>query len=390
VSGYVPLFFFNISNRRCFPLPDKVLYTNGEKATIFQIDTLMSFQMGHPSMIPVDCCDVELPRNLENSDFCPETVVLPEARPVTDCTPVLYTIAKASVMSMFRAVVSHTRSLASPPYDQTLALDEQLRNAYSNIPPALKYVPISQSIVDSPGIIMDRTTIEILHLKSIIVLHRQYITACRENPLFNTSRSACLQAVESVLSRQVELHEATQPGCQLYDQKWMVSALTTNDFILAAMVLCLELTIRTQRPSLCTSSAGKGPNLMVEDPEFARYFQLLQQSQRIFAGASDSSAEARVASEAISSTVRMVADGAKLRPGTPRHGLHHPTPGSYSGVVEARLPPNTQIPTGMIYGETPYVDWVRHDIPCCGSGPLPSIINRTFTDSTPTYRPGRS
>ena len=84
--------------------------------SIFQVDTLMSFQMGFPSMIPTEYCDAELPRNLDHHDLYPETTVLPPSRPLSDTTPLLYTIAKAPVVEMFRAVVAHIRSLNPKPY----------------------------------------------------------------------------------------------------------------------------------------------------------------------------------------------------------------------------------------------------------------------------------
>ncbi|KAB5563458.1 fungal-specific transcription factor domain-containing protein [Coniochaeta sp. 2T2.1] len=265
-------------------------------ATIFQIDTLMSFQIGLPSMIPAEYCDADLPRNLENSDFNPETTVLPDARPILDHTPILYTLAKSSIMFVFRSVTSQTRSLSPSSYDQTLSLDAQIRDAYAKVPPAFRYTPISQSVVDSPGVIMDRTTIEILHLKSVIVLHRGYITAHRANPRFDFSRRACLQAAETVLHRQVELHEATRPGCQLNDQRWMVSALTTTDFILAGMVVCLELTVRMQGMG--------GVGFVKDEEEVARYLGVLRRCQGIWAAAAEFSSEARMASEAMETTLR--------------------------------------------------------------------------------------
>ncbi|KAK3061508.1 hypothetical protein LTS18_006047, partial [Coniosporium uncinatum] len=38
-----------------------------------------------------------------------------------------------------------------------------------------------------------------------------------------------------------ELHAACQPGGQLFQDRWMLSSLTMTDFLLAAMVVCLDL-----------------------------------------------------------------------------------------------------------------------------------------------------
>jgi hypothetical protein len=324
--------------------------------TIFQIDTLMSFQMGLPSMIATEYCDTELPRNLENSDFEPETLVLPQPRPISDYTPVLYTLAKSSILSMFRTVIRHTRSLTPCPYDETMALDVQLRSTYNNVPAALIYRPIGQSIVDGPGIIMDRITIEMLHLKSMMVLHRQYITTHRPNPLFNASRRACMQAAQTALFRQIELHEATQPGCQLYDQRWMLTALTMSDFILAAMLICLELTMRCRRPStfLRASSAGD----TADHDVLYSSLHLLQRCQGIWEAAARFSTEARMASDAIASTIRRTRAWQEEE----RPHIQEPFRAEKStredGTMEQDPSTAMQNHIEEAYDEAAYIDWV--------------------------------
>ncbi|KAJ9295781.1 transcriptional regulator family: Fungal Specific TF [Paecilomyces variotii] len=94
--------------------------------TVLQMDGLMSFQMGLPSMIPMEYCDTSVPSNLKDSDFSPESTSLSPARPLTDDTPALYTIVKAGVMDMFKKVVARTQSLSSPSYASTIALDASI------------------------------------------------------------------------------------------------------------------------------------------------------------------------------------------------------------------------------------------------------------------------
>ncbi|CAM1510895.1 Fc.00g084080.m01.CDS01 [Cosmosporella sp. VM-42] len=272
--------------------------------SIYQVDTLASFQMGLPSMIPSEYCDTELPRNLEYSDFYPETSVLPPSRPVSDRTSILYTISKAPILSMFKTVVAHTRSLITPPYNKTMALDGKVRDVNSALPDAFKYKPLRISVIDGPGIIMNRITIEMIHLKSIIVLHRQYIPTYRQDALYDHSRRAVLEAAQSILERQTELHQATQSGGQLHNERWMVSALTTTDFILAAMVICLELTIRMRQ-----AETAWNRNAMItegDDNDFGKLVTAIQVSHQIWVAASAYSAEARIAAHALESTIQRV------------------------------------------------------------------------------------
>ncbi|KAJ9137748.1 Fungal transcriptional regulatory protein, N-terminal [Pleurostoma richardsiae] len=321
--------------------------------SIFQIDALMSFQMGLPSMIPSDDCDTELPKNLEYSDFYPDITVLPPPRPLSDHTSILYTIVKARIMSMFKMVVGHTRSLAPPPYEGTIALDSELRIAYAGLPDGFKYKPLSQSIIDSAGTILNRTTIEMLHLKSIIVLHRKYITAYRHDSLYDPSRRACLEAAVTVLDRQAELYQATQAGGQLHDERWMVTALTTTDAILAAMVVCLELTIRMREANLPREQDL--PMVKGDGEDFARYFAAIQTPHQIWSEASKYSTEARIAAHALGSTIERVHAyrDTQAQYSVPQglQGLLHPL----DSASQVRSPPLDHMPRATDGME--FIDW---------------------------------
>ncbi|OAA55861.1 Transcription factor [Niveomyces insectorum RCEF 264] len=314
--------------------------------SIVQVDALISFQMGLPSMIPSEYCDTDLPRNLEYSDFGPETTVLPPSRPFSDYTPIMYTIAKNPVVAMFKTVVGHTQSLLVPPYERTLALDGQLRTAYNNVPDNLRYKPLEQCVVDSPGVIMNRATIEILYLKSVIVLHRRYIKTNRQDARYDFSRNACLEAALHVLDRQKEMYRATQPGGQLHGDRWIGSTLATNDFILAGMILCLELTLRIRQPA----------NKVANNLDVARCIAAVQVSHDIWVAASAFSTEARIAAHALESTVRRVKAHAAGAPSSPASQSSHATGSqldfsSHLGQLSVHQQPASE--DGM-----EYIDWV--------------------------------
>lgn len=258
---------------------------------ILQLDTLMSFQMGMPSVIPPEFCDTEPPRNLKDEDIWSTMLTLPPSRPTSDYTPVLYTIAKGGVMNMFRKVLVHTHSSSStnpPSYPVTIDLDAKLRETYASIPETLKWRPINQSFTVSTGLIINRSTIELLYLKSVIVLHRRYLNTERHDPQREFSRRACINAALEVLARQTELHAATStPHGRLYEDRWMVSSLTAHDFLLASMVICLELSVLMRSPPGKVGKTGS--------PHFARLLDALLNSQRIWASKSIYSNEARTA-----------------------------------------------------------------------------------------------
>ncbi|KAF4950762.1 hypothetical protein FGADI_7958 [Fusarium gaditjirri] len=269
---------------------------SGARISPFDGEMRRRVWMGLPSMIPSDFCDTELPRNLNQSDFYPGISELPPSRPLSEHTAMSYAIIKASVMAMFKKVVKHTRSLTPPSYGETVTLDAEVRAAYDNIPGNFKYKPLTSFIVDEVSIIMSRTTIELLHLKSIIVLHRQYLTE-RQDGRFAFSRKASLDAAERLLERQAEIHQITLPGGLLHDKKWMLTSLTLSDFTLAAMIICLDLTISIRN--------GMRMGACPEDAGLRKYLAIVKGAQEIYASSSETS-EGRIVSHALDSTIRRV------------------------------------------------------------------------------------
>ena len=73
------------------------------------------------------------------------------------------------------------------------------------------------------------------------MLHRKYLIPGKSNPQFQYSRTASVDAAMKLLDVQRMFYEATQPGGQLFGEKWRTNALINQDYVLAAMILCLDL-----------------------------------------------------------------------------------------------------------------------------------------------------
>ena len=203
---------------------------------IRHFDLMNSFQVGLPSNIQSGQYDTALPRNLLDSDFDESSTELPVSRPETDVHQITYFIAKGRMMTVFEKILNQELSLAPVPYDRIMELDSALRQAHSTIPLPLKHKPMSQSFADPSHVIMVRLNIELLYQKSICVLHRKYLTQKTSN---SYSRDACATAAMEILNHQASVHQEAQPGGQLYQDRWMLSSFTMNDFFLAAMILSL-------------------------------------------------------------------------------------------------------------------------------------------------------
>ena len=59
--------------------------------------------------------------------------------------------------------------------------------------------------------------------------------------MFDYSRKTCVDAVLQVLEYQAEVHFACQPGGRFENAQWMLSNLTLQYFLLAAMITSLDL-----------------------------------------------------------------------------------------------------------------------------------------------------
>ncbi|KEY74812.1 hypothetical protein S7711_06499 [Stachybotrys chartarum IBT 7711] len=266
---------------------------------IFQIDALMSFQMGFPSMIPSEFCDAEVPRNLEYSDLYVDMPKLPPSRPLADNTPMLYTIVKASIMTIFKKIVAHTQGLSPESYERTMALDAEMKQAYDTVPALMKRRDVNRSFLDHASLIWQRCTVEVLYLKGLIVLHRRYIKYEVQSSAYEQSRRTCVEAALDILSRQADLHKACEPGGRLYEDRWMIYAIPAHDFLLAAMVLCLDLSVRMRSRLESNGVLGQ-----VDDREY----QALQTSQRIWAVNSVASPDAHIAALALELMISKVAE----------------------------------------------------------------------------------
>lgn len=260
------------------------------------MDLLVSFQIGLPSIIRQDQCDTMLPRYLLDTDFDEDSIELPPSRPPTDSTPISYDITKAGLMSVFGKIVDQTLSIHPVSYEEIMKLDSRLRDAHSSVPPHLQVVPMELSFTDPAWLIMKRLNIELLYLKSLCVLHRRHMGMARFNPCYKYSKQTCIDSAMKLLGHQADIHRELQPNGQLYQDRWFISSFTTHDFLIAAMILSLDLSYTAKAASSGQSSGDVSTG--VHDRR-ADMLQALDISYHIWNETKDQSTEAYRASEAL-------------------------------------------------------------------------------------------
>ncbi|WPG97364.1 Hypothetical protein R9X50_00013900 [Acrodontium crateriforme] len=256
-------------------------------AVISMIDVLISFQLGLPSMVKTIQTDTLPPRNLLDRDFNPSSKLLPPDRNVDELTPSSYTRAKLQTVRVFADAADLSHATIPPPYEEMMALDRQLEDARSNVPPMLQMPEISELVTDPAEQLMCRFNLALLYRKTKIVLHRRYmltplsqLSPREQQRGVGDSRKICIESALQVLEYHHTIYAASQSGGQLESVKWYMGSISTHDFLLAAMVLCLELSSQINNAESQVSPSG------LACPRRGAMMAALEKSQKIWSDAS--------------------------------------------------------------------------------------------------------
>jgi len=147
-----------------------------------------------------------------------------------------------------------------------LELDKRLQEAHDLMPSFLKMPPTNACLTDPPGLIMQRYILEFLYQKARCVLHRKYLTETGSELRYTYSRWTCINAAKEILRHQPDLFLDMQPGGRLNREKWVSTSLHNHDFVLAAMIVCLELS-RNSDPRAQSKESSNGFAVVFEGRE---------------------------------------------------------------------------------------------------------------------------
>jgi hypothetical protein len=247
--------------------------------------------MGLPAMVQDAHCDTKPPRNLLDEDFGPQTTQLPPSRPESEVTPILYVINKVRLSVCFREIYSRVSLGGSDDYAEIMALHERLLTAHESISPRLRLSSLQDTVTVQPHILLRQCMLELLFQKCLCMLHRRHMTKSFTQAEFGQSRSLCVEAAMSILAIQSDMLDEKKYGSILRQSKGLISSLEQTDFILAATIICLEL-----------SSGRAEMSHMQEQSKFTRtdLLEALQTSHRHLAKMKDFSADCQQAYSIVS------------------------------------------------------------------------------------------
>jgi hypothetical protein len=206
-----------------------------------QIDVIVSFHMGLPSMIYGIESDTALPRNLRDEDFSEDCAELPPARPDTEYTQLTYPIWKSAICRVLGLVARQAHSLSQPTFAKVMELDNMLHETWAQVPAFMKIRPLEECVADPPSQVLQRFGLGALFQKTRCVLHRQYLIEASPRKEHDYSRRTCLEAALELLGYQRVIYMATMPGGMLGLNSWFVTSLALHDYLLAAMVVYLVI-----------------------------------------------------------------------------------------------------------------------------------------------------
>ncbi|KAH8908692.1 hypothetical protein BR93DRAFT_496754 [Coniochaeta sp. PMI_546] len=272
---------------------------------LVQIDLIVSFHLGLPSMIHGIESDTNLPRNLINEDLREDMTELPPSRPDSEYTELTYPIWKSTICRVFGLVARQAHSLTLPTYSDVMRLDSLLEEKWRQVPSFIKVKPLEDSITDPPQLVNQRFGLAALYQKSRCVLHRRYLIEAIPRKEHEYSRKTCLDAALSLLDYQNTIYQATLPGGLLRQNGWFITSLAIHDFLLAAMVI--YLVIQTGRYPATTPEFDP----MSQDeaaPSRNELINLLRRSHRIWIAVSSDAAVAKKACNILATMLRKITD----------------------------------------------------------------------------------
>jgi hypothetical protein len=261
-------------------------------AFVRSMDTMFSFQLALPSMIRDSDCDARSPRNIFEDEFGPDSKVLPPARPSSEPTPVSYMLAKVDIACELNVILEQMQTVNGKGvgYDEVLKRDARLRELKNNLAPHLRLRPMEECMHDPATLLMHRFNVDILWQKTMCVLHRKYLARGRTNPRYAHSRRTAVEASMEILRHQAKLHQESQPGGRLRSMKWAISSLAKHDYLLAGMIVCLELHYGILADSLPEKSAYETEFWTTEQRD--GMLKAVETSQKIWSETVENSMEA--------------------------------------------------------------------------------------------------
>ena len=264
-------------------------------ALLMQLDLVFSSSLGLPRLIDDRQTDTAPPLNLMDEDLDPDMTEPPRSRPESEQTWIGYMNHKTKMLTILGKIVDRTTSMRDLSYSEVLELEKDIQMAGATKPTWLE-LP-NDGLATLPISALTRLlALDLIGQRARMILHRKFLIAALSNPSYSYSRQCCLTAATRALQYQKELFELSRAPDGLISSSWRFFSLMTNDFLLAAMIVCLDLDQALLRRGM--EYATDGGNVR-ERQDRSKRFELLENSYRIWRDSMSHSSEASKAAEVL-------------------------------------------------------------------------------------------
>ncbi|KAF2149389.1 hypothetical protein K461DRAFT_281759 [Myriangium duriaei CBS 260.36] len=211
---------------------------------ICYMDICFSYQIGLVSAIHGLPANAALPSNLNDSDFDPESKVLPPAWPMDKYTNLTYVIIMGQLTNVFAEAVTLSNAMSPPGCSEIEKLETKIRTIGNEMPENLRMRPLDKSFGDPPALIMERLRLDLVYTKAICVLYRRYLCSDRHE-----DRRKCTESADQILALHALLDEAAQPTGQLESCHYQEIRDCMDCFILAGIITGVEISDAYRHPA---------------------------------------------------------------------------------------------------------------------------------------------
>ena len=207
---------------------------------LYQLDFFTSTQIGLPRIIKDSQCDTRPPTHLLDDDLGLDNRQMPQERPMTEPTTLLYIIQRYSIIRIAAEIYDATET-GSPSPKTTAILAAKLEAAVQALPEWLRYKHPDQSIADDPFLILQRMYVNTLVQKATCLLYRRSFTGGENTNL----QDLFIRAALTTLEHQRLIDEEIQPGGLMFGIRSKVSSSLNHEFVQATIMLCFALSRTT-------------------------------------------------------------------------------------------------------------------------------------------------
>ena len=319
--------------------------------SISQMDLLLSFQLGLPSMIRLPESDVEIPRNLHEEELYEEMNETPPSRPPNEPTLISYIIAKQHLFQVFAQVVDYLNCTTGYSYRRVIELNKALLDAKAQIPPYLQTQRFEKR--DPSQLLLQRLQLQMFYDKTVCVLNRRFLIQPGSCLVHRMAQKNCIQSALSLISIQARMQDE--------GIKWYHFSLTNHDFILAAVIISLILYILSEVRGI------KGSNfdsIEAFDYDEKQLLQALTTTKEIWSGVVVGSADAFKALRMIDFMLEKIETpklGALAISALPKEGTEQATAVGGSSVSESQPSLGTLHPSANHEENQTNFDWTLWD-----------------------------